>query len=112
MAEGFAAQQLLLQLQAYLLADATITDLRKASAAEIMAGADKNLVDGSDETLQLMDVACQVMTSCEEYRVLIFEYLVGCNANFSSLLFPLDRFRKYFMPTEHYLSSSPGTIQS
>jgi replication factor C subunit 2/4 len=59
-AEGFAAQQLLLQFQASLIADSSIPDLRKASAAEVLAVADKYLVDGADETLQLMSVASQV----------------------------------------------------
>lgn len=59
-AEGFAAQQLLLQLQAALLADRSMSDLTKAGAAEVMAVADKCLVDGADEMLQLMNVACQV----------------------------------------------------
>ncbi len=59
-AEGFAAQQLLIQLQACLLADASISDLRKAGASEVLAGADKCLVDGADEMLQLLNVASQV----------------------------------------------------
>ncbi|GAX79199.1 hypothetical protein CEUSTIGMA_g6639.t1 [Chlamydomonas eustigma] len=59
-AEGFAAQQLLIQLQASLIADISIPDLRKASAAEVLAVADKCLVDGADETLQLMSVASQI----------------------------------------------------
>eukprot|EP00955_Chlamydomonas_euryale_P082823 363768-Chlamydomonas_euryale.AAC.8 len=59
-AEGFAAQQLLQQLQVAMLADGALTDLHKAGASIVLAQADKKLVDGADETLQLLDVAAQV----------------------------------------------------
>lgn len=57
---GYAAQQLLLQLQGVLLLDSSIPDLRKSSSARVLAVSDKCLVDGADEMLQLLDVACQV----------------------------------------------------
>ncbi len=59
-AEGYAAQQVLLQLQGTVLADASLPDLGKATALEVLALADKGLVDGGDEYLQLLNVACQV----------------------------------------------------
>ncbi|KAG1677350.1 hypothetical protein FOA52_010729 [Chlamydomonas sp. UWO 241] len=59
-AEGFAAQQLLLQLQAALFSDASLSDMHKAGASQAMAVADKCLVDGADETLQLLNVATTV----------------------------------------------------
>ncbi len=68
-AEGFAAQQLLLQLQAVLLQDGSISDLRKAGASEALALADKCLVDGADEMLQLLNVACQVGFGAGQGRV-------------------------------------------
>lgn len=59
-AEGYAAQALLLQLQQEMLADDSIPGLRKAAASEWLALADKALVDGADEFLQLLNVAGQM----------------------------------------------------
>jgi replication factor C subunit 2/4 len=59
-AEGYAAQQILLQLQALLLSDATISDVSKGGALEAMAISDSCLVDGADEMLQLLDVVAKV----------------------------------------------------
>ena len=51
----------------------------QAGAAQVMAVADKCLVDGADETLQLLDVACQVwkgggvrgtLWECERWEML------------------------------------------
>jgi replication factor C subunit 2/4 len=50
----------LLQLQAAILEDSALPDLGKAGAFEIMAVADKCLVDGADEYLQLLNVSSQV----------------------------------------------------
>jgi hypothetical protein len=58
--EGYAAQQLLIQLQGLILADAAIPDLKKSYISEVLACSDKMLVDGADETLQLLNAACQV----------------------------------------------------
>eukprot|EP00199_Chlamydomonas_sp_CCMP681_P002520 CAMPEP_0119104112 /NCGR_PEP_ID=MMETSP1180-20130426/2414_1 /TAXON_ID=3052 ORGANISM="Chlamydomonas cf sp, Strain CCMP681" /NCGR_SAMPLE_ID=MMETSP1180 /ASSEMBLY_ACC=CAM_ASM_000741 /LENGTH=323 /DNA_ID=CAMNT_0007088789 /DNA_START=37 /DNA_END=1005 /DNA_ORIENTATION=+ len=60
MAEGYAAQQVLQQLQAALLDDRSLSGLRCAGALEMLALADKHLLDGADEYLQLLDVSCQV----------------------------------------------------
>lgn len=59
-AEGYAAQQILLQLQALVLEDTHINALHKASIFEVLGGADKCLVDGADETLQLLDICGQI----------------------------------------------------
>mmetsp|Transcript_13176 Transcript_13176/g.35872 ORF Transcript_13176/g.35872 Transcript_13176/m.35872 type:complete len:342 (+) Transcript_13176:130-1155(+) len=53
---GYAAQQVMLQLQSLLLEDAGVSDIQKAGALEAMAVADKDLVDGADEHLQLLHV--------------------------------------------------------
>ena len=55
-AEGFAADQLLVQLQAALLDDAELDDVHKAALCVRIAEADKKLVDGADGYLQLLDV--------------------------------------------------------
>ncbi|PNW81563.1 hypothetical protein CHLRE_06g251800v5 [Chlamydomonas reinhardtii] len=60
-AEGYAAQQVLLQLQAELLSGADGgSDLRLCGALEALAGADYSLVVGADEALQLLNVTGQV----------------------------------------------------
>ncbi|GFR42718.1 hypothetical protein Agub_g3604 [Astrephomene gubernaculifera] len=62
-AEGFAAQQVLLQLQAELVSDRTpdaASDLRLAEALEALAAADHSLAAGADETLQLLNVVGRV----------------------------------------------------
>lgn len=70
-AEGYPAQQVLLQLQALVVpggvsgaavqpdnADsAALSDVQRAKICELLAGADKDLVDGADEFLQLLHVA-------------------------------------------------------
>lgn len=58
-AAGFPAQQVLLQLQSALLADSELLDGQKAGALSVIAASDKRLVDGGDEYLQLLNVACQ-----------------------------------------------------
>lgn len=51
------AQQLLLEFQAGLLEDATLKDPQRAKICTVLAEADKCLVDGADEFLQLLHVA-------------------------------------------------------
>ena len=51
------AQQLLLELQAGILQDASLQDKQRARICTALAEADKCLVDGSDEFLQLLHVA-------------------------------------------------------
>jgi replication factor C subunit 2/4 len=57
--DGYSAQQLLLQLSLQLLGDASVADDRKAKVWEVVGEADKCLVDGSDEFLQLLQVTAQ-----------------------------------------------------
>ncbi|KAL4426978.1 hypothetical protein ABPG77_009539 [Micractinium sp. CCAP 211/92] len=56
-AEGYPAQEILLQLQAVLLAEEGTPDSVKGKILGQLAEADKNLVDGSDEFLQLLGTA-------------------------------------------------------
>lgn len=51
------AQQLLLELQGAILQEESIKDLQKAKVCQVLAEADKDLIDGSDEFLQLVHVA-------------------------------------------------------
>ena len=51
------AQEILLQLQAAVLADSALGDAAKGAILGRLAEADKKLVDGADEFLQLLDVA-------------------------------------------------------
>jgi hypothetical protein len=51
------AQEILLQLQAALLADVKLAESAKGRVLGRLAEADKKLVDGADEFLQLLDVA-------------------------------------------------------
>lgn len=50
------AQEILLQLQGALLEDASVADSAKGRVLLRLAEADKKLVDGADEFLQLLDV--------------------------------------------------------
>ncbi|MEW5314555.1 MAG: hypothetical protein WDW38_006041 [Sanguina aurantia] len=59
-ASGYAAQQVLLQLQGVVLADGSLPDLRRAQVLELLASAEHSLVVGADEFLQLMHVASQM----------------------------------------------------
>ncbi|CAD7695323.1 unnamed protein product [Ostreobium quekettii] len=57
MSNGYATQQVLLQLQRAVVADTALRDVQKAQICETMAIADKCLADGADEFLQLMNVS-------------------------------------------------------
>ena len=56
-AVGLQAQQILLELQSALLQDDGLKDLQRAKVCQVLAEADKDWVDGSDEFLQLVQVA-------------------------------------------------------
>ncbi|EFJ51923.1 DNA replication factor C complex subunit 4 [Volvox carteri f. nagariensis] len=58
--EGFAAQQVLQQLQLELLSDRGTPGLKLADALEALAAADFSLTVGADETIQLLNVVGQV----------------------------------------------------
>lgn len=62
-AEGFSAHSLLTALSKKALEDPVLTDLSKAKLAIRIAEAEKNLIDGADEYLQLMTV-CSLALTC------------------------------------------------
>ncbi len=51
------AQQVLLEFQSAVLHDPVLADNQKGRVFRELAAADKHLVDGSDEYLQLLNVA-------------------------------------------------------
>lgn len=59
-AEGYGAQQLLLQVQNELIGHALLSNSAQAAVCILLAEADKKLVDGADEFLQLLHVAAQM----------------------------------------------------
>jgi replication factor C subunit 2/4 len=61
-AEGFAVDQLLVQLQGAVLEDSAFTDLQKAHILMRIAEADHKLIEGADEHLQLLDVLSVIST--------------------------------------------------
>lgn len=56
------AQEILLGLQAVVLQDQALDNAQKAVVLEALAVADKALVDGADELLQLLSVGSQLQT--------------------------------------------------
>ncbi|KAF6253278.1 putative replication factor C 37 kDa subunit [Scenedesmus sp. NREL 46B-D3] len=67
-AEGYPAQQVLLQLQAAVVPGAAgvapssiaMSDRQRAGVCELLAESDKDLIDGADEFLQLLNIAGSV----------------------------------------------------
>lgn len=59
--EGYSAQQMIDQLMQRLLGDASVNDVQKGQVLLKIAAADKNLTDGCDEYLQLLNVTCAMM---------------------------------------------------
>eukprot|EP00238_Polyblepharides_amylifera_P013671 CAMPEP_0196593792 /NCGR_PEP_ID=MMETSP1081-20130531/76582_1 /TAXON_ID=36882 /ORGANISM="Pyramimonas amylifera, Strain CCMP720" /LENGTH=344 /DNA_ID=CAMNT_0041917877 /DNA_START=192 /DNA_END=1226 /DNA_ORIENTATION=- len=59
--QGYPATQVLLQLEGLVVESAVLSDWAKAVICSRMAEADKQLVDGADEHLQLLDVASAAM---------------------------------------------------
>jgi replication factor C subunit 2/4 len=68
-AEGFSAQALLVALSRKTLEEGALNDLSKAKLAICIAEAEKNLIDGADEYLQLMTVCGLALTCMEESNV-------------------------------------------
>jgi replication factor C subunit 2/4 len=62
-ASGFSAQLLLSSLIRKLVEDQVLTEAYKADIAIRMAEAEKNMIDGADEYLQLMTV-CSLVQTC------------------------------------------------
>jgi replication factor C subunit 2/4 len=62
--DGFPALQILTQLADFVVASAENSDAMKARVCARIAEADKALVDGADESLQIaavVSVACQAL---------------------------------------------------
>ena len=59
--DGYAAGQLLNQLHDTLIDNEHLDDPKKARIFEKLSIADKRLMDGASEYLQLMDVSCEIM---------------------------------------------------
>lgn len=55
--EGYSTEQVLYQIHEVLLSSKDYDDLQKASIAEVLASAHHALLDGADETLQLLRVS-------------------------------------------------------
>jgi len=68
-AEGFSAHSLLAALSKKVLNDTVLTDLCKARLAIRVAEAEKNLIDGADEYLQLMTVCGLALKCMEQSRI-------------------------------------------
>jgi len=67
-AAGFSAQLLLSSLLPKLMKDDTLTERSKALLAIRMAEAEKNMIDGADEYLQLMTVGGMALECFEDSR--------------------------------------------
>ncbi len=57
---GYSAAQILSQLHDLIVDDASLHTKQKASLTLQLSQTDKALVDGSDEQLQLMNLACRM----------------------------------------------------
>ena len=64
-ASGFSVHAVLVAMSDTILTSTTLSDLSKAKLAIRIAEAEKNLVDGADEYLQLMTV-CSLALQCLE----------------------------------------------
>jgi replication factor C subunit 2/4 len=62
--QGYPAGQLLAQLSAEVVVSATISDVAKCRVSRDIAEADKNLVDGANEFLQLLNVFASICRHC------------------------------------------------
>jgi replication factor C subunit 2/4 len=62
-AEGYSAQHILAALSKYVISLESLDDLAKAEVSIRIAEADKKLIDGADEVLQLMNV-CSMAVRC------------------------------------------------
>ncbi|KAH7428265.1 hypothetical protein KP509_10G083800 [Ceratopteris richardii] len=59
--EGYPVSQILSQMYDLVVANEDLSDLQKAQVCERIAQADKCLIDGADEYLQILDVASGAM---------------------------------------------------
>mmetsp|Transcript_10382 Transcript_10382/g.19672 ORF Transcript_10382/g.19672 Transcript_10382/m.19672 type:complete len:331 (+) Transcript_10382:51-1043(+) len=65
-AEGFPVDQILQKVQAVLMEDDTLTDLHKAKISVRLAESDCKLIEGADESLQLLDILSFISTTILE----------------------------------------------
>jgi replication factor C subunit 2/4 len=68
-AEGYSAQALLMSFLNRVLEDPVLTEISKAKLSIRIAEAEKNLIDGADEYLQLMTVCSLALTCMEQSRL-------------------------------------------
>lgn len=59
--DGYAANQLLNQLHDAVMKTDQLDDPKKAKILDKISLADKRLMDGASEYLQLMDVSCEII---------------------------------------------------
>ena len=64
--QGYSVDQVFYQISPLVTASADINDLQKAKISIRLAEADKKLVDGADEYLQLMDILSVISTVMQE----------------------------------------------
>eukprot|EP00978_Attheya_sp_CCMP212_P008430 scaffold19837_cov46-Attheya_sp.AAC.2 len=62
-AQGYSAQHILAALSKYVISLESLDDLAKAEVSIRIAESEKNLIDGADEVLQLMNV-CSMAVRC------------------------------------------------
>jgi len=67
-AAGYSAQLLLSALLPKLMSDTNMSERSKAEVAVRMAEAEKNMIEGADEYLQLMTVCSLAVTSYEQSK--------------------------------------------
>jgi replication factor C subunit 2/4 len=63
--EGYSTTQLLIQLHDYIMEHESLTAARKAKCAIDMGRADKDLTDGADEELQLLNLCLKMKQSLQ-----------------------------------------------
>lgn len=68
-ANGYSAQDMLLALSKKVIESVQLNELSKADLSIRIAEAEKNLVDGADEYLQLMTVCSMALTCFEKSKV-------------------------------------------
>lgn len=71
--EGYAASQLINQLHDIIIERENLSDKQKSIIVEKLAEADKCLVDGSDEFLQLLSVCAVVMEQLTQSSAVVME---------------------------------------
>ncbi|GMI22083.1 hypothetical protein TeGR_g6249 [Tetraparma gracilis] len=68
MVSGYPAAEVLKTLSALVLKEPSLRDVDKADVSIALAGAGKNLADGADEELQVMDVAAKLVRAFRDSK--------------------------------------------